>query len=231
MKRKNELKLSFVMVVQSVIESTNLVTDNNGVSSEIRNFIIDGMILEGQSPFTNNVVETEVYGTGSKKVIKVMNDRKIQSQIIDENGRPKKDFATGSVLFEINNPTILQGKTCMFDGVVSYYTTDNGEVLPSIRIKDYAVVNQSTVGKREEVIIPSYPSEAAALLTGLFEAGTERNENNGTSVLATLTGMSEADLLALKTNNPEGYKQKLNDLLLTTKGVNKREVEKELAAI
>jgi hypothetical protein len=191
------------------------------------------MILDGQSPFTNNVVDTDVYGTGSKKVIKVMNDRKIQSPLLDENGKPKKDFSTGSILFEINNPTILQGKTCMFDGIVNYYTTDNGEVLPSIRLKDYAVVNQTTVGKREEVMIPSYPTEAAALSTGLFESDVinASSNNGGTSALSSLMGISDADLLALKTNNLEGYKQKLNDLLLITKGVNKREVERELAAI
>lgn len=233
MKRKNELRLSFVMLVQTVMEKTNLVTDNNGVPSEIRNFIIDGMILEGQSPYTNNVEEIDVYGTGSKKVIKVMNDRKIQSPILDENGRPKKDFVTGSLLFENDNPTILHGKTCVFDGVVSYYTTDNGEVVPSIRIKDYAIINQSISGKRDEirVTIPSYSSEAVALATGEFETETGGNGNNGTSALSSLMGISDADLLALKTNNPDGYKQKLNDLLLTTKGVNKREVEKELAAI
>lgn len=233
MKRKNELKLSFVMLVQTVIEKTNLVTDNNGIPSEIRNFIIDGLILEGQSPFTNNVEDTEVYGTGSKKVIKIMNDRKIQSQILDEHGRPKKDFVTGSVLFEIDNPTILHGKTCVFDGVVSYYTTDNGAVVPSIRLKDYAIINQSISGKRDEirVTIPSYSSEAVALATGEFETETGSNANNGNSVLATLTGMSDVDLLALKTNNPDGYKQRLNDLLITARGVNKREIERELAAI
>ena len=231
MKRKNELKLSFVMVVQSVIESTNLAIDNNGDSSEIRNFIIDGMILEGQNPFTNIVVETEIYGTGNKKVIKVMNDRKIQSPILDENGRPKKDIVTGSVLFEINNPTILHGKTCMFNGVVSYYTTKTGEVVPSIRIKDYAVVSQPAFDKSEDITIPSYTSEANALATGLFEADVinTSSNNGGTSVIASLLGISEVDLLALKTNNPTSYIQKLNELLLTVKGVNKKEVEKELA--
>ena len=231
MKLKNEMIFNFAMQVKSVIAGTNEGVDSKGRDYSIRSFVLDGMVLDGINPMTNNVVDIDQYGTGLKKVIKVMNDKKIQVPLLDNNGNHKKDLLTKDYLFETENPTSLFGKFCQFEGKVSYYTSENGEVLPTVRITDFTVLNVPIKGTIETATLPSFPTEAQAKASGLFDESVETVGAASTNTISVLLGLSEADALALKQNNPAEYKSQLEELNKTARGLNKKAIVEELATV
>ena len=170
MKLKNEMTFNFAMQVKSVIAGTNEGVDSKGRDYSIRSFVVD----------------IDQYGTGLKKVIKVMNDKKIQVPLLDTNGHHKKDLLTKDYLFETENPTSLFGKFCQFEGKVSYYTSENGEVLPTVRITDFTVLNVPIKGTIETATLPSFPTEAQAKASGLFDESVETVGAASTNTISVL---------------------------------------------
>ena len=231
MKLKNEMTFNFAMQVKSVIARTNEGVDSKGRDYSIRSFVLDGMVLDGINPMTNNVVDIDQYGTGLKKVIKVINDKKIQVPLLDNNGNHKKDLLTKDYLFETENPTSLFSKFCQFEGKVSYYTSENGEVLPTVRITDFTVLNIPIKGTIENATLPSFQTEAQAKASGLFDESVETVGVASSNTISVLLGLSEADALALKQNNPAEYKSQLEELNKTARGLNKKAIVEELTTV